>query len=216
MVGRHVEPQLVGLDRSTQFGVPFPVDQVRLAGRVAARRRAAVRVRADEAARLVRDFLEAGELVAAALDRRDDRRAGRVHAHVLTGRADRDFILREVVLVDARAAAALGRIHAVGDDTRLVGDAERVVPGLLALVAAAHIDALHAHAGRLRERAPQVGRRRHALELRQRLHVADGRRLRVHHRRLARDRHALLQARNLHRRVDRERLAGRQHDVLRA
>ena len=163
-----VEPDLVLLDRTAEIGVPFPEQQVRVVALLHARavRRTGVaarrhvgrrRIAADEAARLVGEVLEPFELVAAALDRRHDRGAGRVHLDVAAERAHRHFFVGEVVLVEAGAADAFGVVDAVGDDPRLVLHAEALVAGLLALVAAADVEALHADAGRFRQRAPRVG-----------------------------------------------------------
>src|SRR5206468_3332150 len=105
------------------------------------------------------------ELVAAALDRVDDRGARRVHLDVAAGRGHRDFFVREVVRVEAGAAGAFRRVDAVIEHAVLVADAEALVAGLLALVAAAYVEAGHAHAGRLAEDGPDVGRRRYADQL---------------------------------------------------
>ena len=87
----------------------------------------------------------------------DDGGAARVHLHVAAERADRDFLVGEVVLVESRAADAFGVIDALGHDPRLVLHAEDLVARLLALVAAADVKPLHPHAGRFRERAPDIG-----------------------------------------------------------
>src|SRR5262249_45426658 len=99
-------------------------------------------VAAAEAARLVREVLEALERIAAALDRRHDRGARRVRLDVAAERAPRHFLVREVVLVEAGAANAFRVVDAVGDHARLVLHAEALVAGLLTLVAAADVEAL--------------------------------------------------------------------------
>src|SRR6185436_10904056 len=97
------------------------------------------------------------ELVTAALDRCHDRGAARVHLDVAAERANRDFLVRVVILVEPGAADAFGMVDAVGDDARLVLDAEDFITGLLALVAAADVEAEHLHAWRFRECRPYVG-----------------------------------------------------------
>src|SRR6185436_10654495 len=95
-----VEPDLVFLDRSAQLGVGFPEEQVRVRALLRATRIWRTRipavpdigrlaVAADEASRLVGEVLETLERVAAALDRRHDGGARRVHLDVGAKRADR-------------------------------------------------------------------------------------------------------------------------------
>ncbi len=156
-------------------------------------------------------MLEPLERVAAALDRRHDRRAGRVHLDVGAERADRDFLVREVVGVEAGAAHALGVIDAVGDDARLVLDAEHFIARLLALVAAADVEPLHADARRLGQRAPGVGRVRHADQLFALQVGADLRRRDVNHRRRAGDDDVFGQPAELQLGVNRQGLA--EHDL---
>jgi hypothetical protein len=147
----------------------------------------------DEAPALVGDVLQSGELIAAALDRRDERDAGRAHRHVGAGGADRDLLMREVVLIEACAAGAFGCVHALGDDAVLAANAEAFVRGLLALVAAAHVEAPHPDAGRLRQRGPQVVRRGHRRELRAAEFRSNLRGLGIDHRRCRADGHRLVQ-----------------------
>src|SRR5262249_6455877 len=154
--------------RPAEIDVRFPEQQVRV---VAARRPSRVgrtdvaarrdvgrgAVAADERARLVRGVVQGLEGGAAPLGRRDDARSGRVHLDVAAERADRDFLVRVVVLVEPGAADAFRMVDAVGDDLGLILDAEALIAGLLALVAAADVEPLQTDAGRFRQRAPYVG-----------------------------------------------------------
>ena len=138
----------------------------------------------------------------------------RVHLDVGAERADRDFLVREVVGVEARAANALGVIDAVGDDARLVLDAEDFVARLLALVAAADVEPLHADARRLGQRAPGVGRVRHADQLFAFQVGADLCRRDVNHRRGAGDDDVFGEPAELQLRVNGEGLAEDDPDVF--
>ncbi len=102
-------------------------------------------------------MVEAAEAVAAALRRRDNGSAARVHLHVAAERADRVLLVREVVLVEARAANTFGVIDPFGHDARLVLHAEHFIRGLLAFVTAADVKPLHTDAWRFGKRAPHVG-----------------------------------------------------------
>src|SRR5439155_21944518 len=101
---------------------------------------------------------------AAGFARLDARRARRAGFHVAAHRRHRDLVDRVEVGIEERAVVAFGVVDPLEDHLRLAANAERVVAGLLALVAAADVVALHAHAGRLRQIAPQIGRARHAPE----------------------------------------------------
>ena len=225
VVVRAVEPDLVPGDRAAQIGVPLPEQQVRV---VALRRaEAVVRTRepasrdvrrrgiaAHEAARFVRQVLEPSELVPAALDRGHDRGAAGVHLDVAAERPDRHFFVGKVVLVEAGAPDAFGVVHSVGHDARLILNAEDLVARLLALVAAADVEAQHLHAGRFRQRRPHVGGigygdQRIALQAR-----ADFRRGDVDDRRIRRDGDVLGEAADLHLRIERDRLAEDDDDVV--
>ena len=124
--------------------------------------------------------------------------------------------LREEIGVEAGAAGAFRRVDAVVEHAVLVADAEALVAGLLALVAAADVEAVHAHAGRLAEHGPDVGRGRDADQLVSGEVGADLRRLHVDDRRCAGDGHRFLQRGNLELAVDGQNLADGQDDVLRA
>ena len=89
----------------------------------------------------------------------------------------------------------------------LVANAEALVAGLLALVAAADVEAEHPDAGRLRQRRPEVGGRRDAHQLLTAEVGAHAGRRDVDDRRFRGDRHRLLQCRELQLHVDAERLA---------
>jgi hypothetical protein len=86
--------------------VPFPENQVGLTGK-SSRGGFGVNVVAHETAVLVGKVLQGLELVAAALDGREDRRSRRHHRDVATRGAHRHFFVREEVLVKAGAAGAL-------------------------------------------------------------------------------------------------------------
>src|SRR5438874_1711802 len=78
---------------------------------------------------------------------------------------------------------------------------------LLALVAAAHVEAGHSYARGLAEHRPDVGRRRHADKLVGLEVGADRGVLHIDHGRSTADRHRFLQRRDLHRGVDGDDLA---------
>ena len=119
-----VKPDLVLQHRTAEIRVSFPEQQVRV---VALQGAAAVGgasitapgdvvrcgIVADKLSRLVREMLEAFEAVAATLDDGDNRRAGRVHLDVAAERADRHFLVRVVILIEAGPADAFGVVHAV-------------------------------------------------------------------------------------------------------
>ncbi len=212
LVVGHVEPQLVPLERAAEIVVILPELEV-LGVRPAQLGDVRVDVAADEALRLVGLVDERLELVAAALDREDSGRSGRVHRHVLARRRHRDLIGGVVVPVAARAAGPFGRIRPLDDDAVLVALAEGGVAVLLVLVAAADVEARHADAGGLRQRAPDVGRGRHADELRRVQRVAEPGRLRVDDRRRRGHGDVLLERRQLQLPVDGQRLPEREADV---
>ncbi len=225
MVVRTVEPDLVLRDRAAEIGVSLPEQQVRVVAllhacavggtHVAAcgdvTRRA---VAADEAARLVRDVFEPLERIAAALDGRHDRRARRIHFDVAAERADRHLFVRVEVLVEPGAAHPFGVIDPVGDDLRLILNAEALVTGLLALVAAADVESRHPDARRFRQRSPDVRRagnrdQRFAFEAR-----PHSRRRHIDDRRVSGDGEALRHAANLHLRVGGDRLTEDHDNVV--
>ena len=99
-------------------------------------------------------MFESLERVAAALDGSHDRGAARVHLDVSAERAHRDFLVGVRVLVEAGAAHALG-VSTRPRPSAPALDAEHFVAGLLALVAAADVEALDTDAGDS-ESAPQT------------------------------------------------------------
>ena len=164
VVGAEV-PQLVLDDRTADVGVTFPELDVRLAGIATGDlRRVAALVVADERLLLIREIVQHLHVVAAALDRVDHGSSGRVHLDVAARGLDRDFFVGEVVGVEARAAGAFSGVHAIVQNTGLVPDPEALVSRLLALVAAADVEAVHAHARRLAEHGPDIRRGRDADE----------------------------------------------------
>ena len=201
-----VEPGAVAHDRAAEVGVRLEEEQVRVAG-VAARRQRVVDVVADEALVLVVAVEHPAPIVAAALHRHHDERAGRGHLHVGPGRRRRELADRVVVEVEAGASLALRRVDAVGEHPVLVADAEALVAGLLALVRAADVEAAHPDPGRLPEHRPDVGGGRHVLQLldAEVVHQRGG--LQVDHRRVAGDRDRLGQGGQLQSRVDPNRSA---------
>ena len=207
-------PELVLLDRAADVGVAFPELDVRLAGVAASRlRRVPGLVVADEGFLLVREVVQHLHGVAAALDSVDHRRTRRVHLDVAAGGGNRDFVVGEEIGVEAGAAGALGRIHAVVQHAVLVTDAKALVAGLLTLVAAADVEAVHADARCLAEHRPHVGGRGNANELVGREVGADFRVLHVDDRRYRRHRDRLLQRGHTKLRVDGQNLAETELEV---
>ena len=89
-------------------------------------------------------------------DGRDNGCAARVHFDVTAERADGVLLVREIVLVEARAANTFGVVDSFGDNARLVLHTEHFIGGLLALVTAANIKPLHADARCFGECAPHI------------------------------------------------------------
>ena len=176
-------------------------EQVRVAG-VAARLEVGVRVVADEARVLVVAVEQPAEVVAAALHGHHDERAGRGHLHVGARRGGRELLDRVVVEIEPGAGFAFGGVDAVGQDPVLAPHAEALVTGLLAFVRAADVEAAHADAGGLAEHRPDIGGRRHLLQLDRAEVVHQRRGPDVHHRRGAGHRDGFGHGRQLQNGVD--------------
>ena len=153
----------------------------------------------------------ATDRVAAALGHEVDADAAGLLRDVVAARADLQFLEHVEVVVHGRGAGGrlVGDVHAV-ERPLVVGGrgAARDVARLLARLAAAHVGAVHRDARRALEHDPRVARRRHVLQLLLR-EVGLGARLAgVDQRRFTRDRDALLERRDLQRRVGRRVAAG--------
>src|SRR5262249_24297778 len=119
--------------------------------------------------------------------------ARRRHFGALTDRAEEYFFERAVVDVEAGAARAFGRGDALYDDAVLAAVTVGAVAGLRAGAVAADVDARHADRRRHREQRPQVARVGNLLELFELEVLLHARRGGVDDRRIAGDRHRLLQ-----------------------
>ncbi len=118
--------------------------------------------------------------------------------------ADRHFLERSVVVVEARGAGAFGHHHAFDHRPVLIGfGVVGRIAGLRARGAAADVDALELHGGRGRHDRPQVACVRQRRQL-LRVEVGDDARcLLIDDGRFAGDGQGLLHRRNLHLHVDR-------------
>ena len=208
------EPELVPEHRSADIDMPLPERQVRIAGKPARARRIVDVIGHPSPGRLVGDVLEAGKPVAAALEILNVRRARRARLDVAADGRHRHFAGGVEIRIEEGTVVAFGRIDPLEHHLVLAAHPEGVVSGLLALVRAADVVALHPHARCLRQVPPQVGRARHADQRFAGERRADLRGGGVDHRRVAGDGHVLSQRGQLQHRIDRQRRSLRQHDVL--
>ncbi len=144
------------------------------------------------------------ERVAAALGDEVDADAAGLLRHVVAAGADLHLLQHVEVVVHGRRAGGglVGDVDAV-EEPLVVGRgrAARDVARLLARLAAAHVGAVHGDARRALEHDPGVTRRGHVLQLLLRVVALGAGLARVDERRLARDRHGLLERRDLEGRV---------------